>query len=516
MLPGTLFNKLRTLFTTINNRLGTRFEGRKEVFHSPEPFQPDHSSANAPHLATLAKRFEGKLLLREEILLSTSYFKQLQTNHYFLSVPAIQQVRTGKLCIRCQNTSTHLFASIPCKRCHQTHSYCRSCIQMGRVLACESLYRWNGPAYEWECHDTPCTWLGELTYAQQIGANRIKTAVEKREQLISWAVTGAGKTEMLFPAIEFGLKTGMRICVASPRADVIRELLPRFRTAFRDIPIQGLYGGSHDKDGDAQLILATTHQLFRYEQAFDLMIIDEVDAFPYHQDPALHMAVNRAKKTKAATIFLTATPRKTQMEAIDAGKAGVVFIPMRYHGSPLIMPQSILVPKIQQTLENAQLPKSFQNWLEKRKDNTRQLLIFVPTIALAPKLEEPLIMKLKEIGLIDSRKQVTSVHAEDLDRQEKVEAFRQKQLYALLTTTILERGVTFPSVDVIVLDAGHQVFDEAALVQISGRAGRSPKDPNGEVIFYHDGLTDAIVHANTAIVQMNNRRKKLLQKGEKS
>ncbi|GAE95069.1 ComF operon protein A [Gracilibacillus boraciitolerans JCM 21714] len=35
------------------------------------------------------------------------------------------------------------------------------------------------------------------------------------------------------------------------------------------------------------------------------------------------------------------------------------------------------------------------------------------------------------------------------------------------------------------MDAGHQVFDEAALVQIAGRAGRSPNDPTGNVIFIH-------------------------------
>jgi len=78
-------------------------------------------------------------------------------------------------------------------------------------------------------------------------------------------------------------------------------------------------------------------------------------------------------------------------------------------------------------------------------------------------------------------------------------------LKIIITTTILERGVTFPSVDVVIFDAGHEVFDEAALVQIAGRAGRSEDDPRGEVIFFHDGKTEAMVQAINAIKQMNKR-----------
>lgn len=37
-----------------------------------------------------------------------------------------------------------------------------------------------------------------------------------------------------------------------------------------------------------------------------------------------------------------------------------------------------------------------------------------------------------------------TVHASDPDRQTKVRAMRDQQLTFLVTTTILERGVTFP------------------------------------------------------------------------
>src|SRR5699024_9691092 len=84
---------------------------------------------------------------------------------------------------------------------------------------------------------------------------------------------------------------------------------------------------------------------------------------------------------------------------------------------------------------------------------------------------------------IKTKNEVASVHASDNNRSEKVNYFREKSLYCLITTTILERGVTFPSVDVIVIQADNQVFNSAGLVQISGRAGRSVKDQKGDVYY---------------------------------
>lgn len=61
-----------------------------------------------------------------------------------------------------------------------------------------------------------------------------------------------------------------------------------------------------------------------------------------------------------------------------------------------------------------------------------------------------------------------------------------------MTTTILERGVTFPCVDVFVLLANHKLYSKSALVQIAGRVGRSVERPTGELLFLHDGTTKAM------------------------
>src|SRR5699024_11525917 len=92
--------------------------------------------------------------------------------------------------------------------------------------------------------DLPCTWQGTLTKDQQKAADQfIKAIKDQKRELLIWAVTGAGKTEMLFPGISEALKNGKRICLATPRVDVVYELLPRLKQAFSHVYIQGLYAG---------------------------------------------------------------------------------------------------------------------------------------------------------------------------------------------------------------------------------------------------------------------------------
>ncbi|MDR2833852.1 MAG: DNA/RNA helicase, partial [Streptococcaceae bacterium] len=97
----------------------------------------------------------------------------------------------------------------------------------------------------------------------------------------------------------------------------------------------------------------------------------------------------------------------------------------------------------------------------------------------------------------------------DPQRLEKVEAMRKQKIQCLITTTILERGVTFADVSVIVLGANHHVYTKSSLVQISGRVGRKLSRPTGRLIYLHDGKTKAMIQAKKQIQEMNRLAKKL-------
>ena len=71
------------------------------------------------------------------------------------------------------------------------------------------------------------------------------------------------------------------MCWAIPRTDVVIELVPRLKKAFPHAKVIGLHGHSDEKNDYGDIVISTTHQLIRFYQAFDLLIIDEVDAFPY-------------------------------------------------------------------------------------------------------------------------------------------------------------------------------------------------------------------------------------------
>src|SRR5699024_1020968 len=109
----------------------------------------------------------------------------------------------------CKN---HLFGWIPCQRCHTTNLYCRNCIMMGRILQCDYLFEWAKKPYEWPEINESLRWDSTLSDAQQYAAREIVSAVENNEQRLIWAVTGAGKTEMLFLGLERAFAQGKRVC----------------------------------------------------------------------------------------------------------------------------------------------------------------------------------------------------------------------------------------------------------------------------------------------------------------
>ncbi|MHA7967148.1 DEAD/DEAH box helicase family protein [Paenibacillus sp. CAU 1782] len=120
-----------------------------------------------------------------------------------------------------------------------------------------------------------------ISSAQQMLSSVIQKRDDWAHYFLLWAVTGAGKTEMIFPLVETVLGRGGRVLIASPRRDVVIELDPRLRKAFPDTSVVTLYGGSEQRWEQGSITLSTTHQLFRFHQAFDLVVIDELDAFPY-------------------------------------------------------------------------------------------------------------------------------------------------------------------------------------------------------------------------------------------
>lgn len=365
---------------------------------------------------------------------------------------------------------------------------------MGKISECTPLISWNGPPPEQPLPANILEWDGKLSAGQQTASDRVVEAIQQNLELLVWAVCGAGKTEVLFQGIEAALSAGKRVCIATPRTDVVLELTPRLKAAFPAISVASLYGGSEDRHMYAPLTIATTHQLLRFYKAFDTVILDEVDAFPYTVDESLKHAAAQAKKAISSMIYLTATPNEKWQRECRMGKRNFTTIPARFHRHPLPVPRFAWCGNWQKQLKKDKLPSNVLKWIQTRIQSNKQTLLFFPHIPLMEKAL-PILRQLDPI--------IEAVHAEDPQRKEKVQQMRARELSVLLTTTILERGVTFPNIDVAVIGSEDAIFTESALVQIAGRAGRSSEYPTGNVTFFHYGKTNAMLKARRQIILMN-------------
>lgn len=315
-------------------------------------------------------------------------------------------------------------------------------------------------------------------------------------RFLLWAVTGAGKTEMLFPLIEQVRSQGGRVLVATPRRDVVLELAPRLRKAFPDETLVALYGGSEERWRNGEITLATTHQVLRFVQAFELVVIDELDAFPFHGDPMLAYAAERCRVVGGRTVYLSATPPKELQSLVRKGQLACAKVPVRYHRHPLPVPILLRTNSLSECLRKKRLPDVLLRKWRASLQRGAQVFIFVPKIAFAEPLAALLRVAFPGIA-------IGATSSQDEERGGKVLSFRGTDLRMLVTTTILERGVTVPRSDVYILDADSGLFDEASLVQMAGRAGRSADDPAGKVVFAAVQKTKAQIGASRQIRRMN-------------
>lgn len=429
-----------------------------------------------------------------------------------------------------------------CRECGSLCPYCEACLTMGRVKHCSLLIRGVGgrelpmqiaqgqrpdavsmtavardasSSRPQIMEDQLSPWglspaqtaaaaegLGFLKQTAPAGGS-LRTGEDSGfspPRFLIWAVTGAGKTEMIFPLVEYELQAGRQVLLATPRKDVVLELAPRLAKAFVGRKVVALYGGSGDRWEQGDLTLATTHQLMRFYQAFDLVIIDELDAFPYHNNPMLIHAARQVCTVGGRYVLLSATPPLSLQREVGRGKLPHVRVPVRYHRRPLPVPVRLAAPPPEQILKRGRLPGNLMRALGASVTRRAQIFVFVPKISLV----EPLVRLLAR-AFPDAVVRGTS--SKDGERGEKVTDFRGRTFNILVTTTILERGVTVPKSDVFIIGADARLFDAASLVQMAGRAGRSKDDPYGRVYFVSREWTVSQVTAVREIRTMNKLAK---------
>lgn len=426
----------------------------------------------------------GRLLTEAELIQFQVKLDELESRKSFF------EKNNRYYCSRCQSDpSWHAYLA-------NGEFYCRQCIQMSRIVSNQRLYGLTEANAFPKLLEKPLAWKGQLSPQQAQASKEIIESIFQKETHLVWAVTGAGKTEMLFEGINAALLEGMRVAISSPRVDVCRELYPRIQAAFPEIEIALLHGEMEEPYRYTQLLILTSHQLLRFKEAFDVLVIDEIDAFPFYGNESLEAAAKAAVKKSSTTILLTATPDKDLQERVRRKELKASILPARYHGYPLPEPKFVWLGNWRKQLLKSPERTALIKKMGKLVKQKRRFLLFVPQIKWMQAFE-PVLRKL----FPDSAFEI--VYASDPNRAEKVQAMRDETVDFLVTTTILERGVTFSNIDVLVLGAEDRIYTEAALVQIAGRVGRKSDYPTGEVLYYYYGKSQAMVAARKQIKNMN-------------
>ena len=401
-------------------------------------------------------------------------------------LPAIEKQNGRYQCFRCGSLIDQKLWKLS-----EEVLYCRACIQLGRIRSDQKLYTIAQQDFEGQ---EVLNWKGTLTSYQQEVSKGLIQAVKAGKHALVHAVTGAGKTEMMYQVVATAIKAGKGVCIATPRIDVCIELYGRMKEDF-SCSISLLHGES-DPYFRTPLVIATTHQLLKFYQAFDLLIIDEVDAFPFVDNPMLYKAAQNAIKKEGNTLYLTATSTDELDKKVKKKEIIRYSLPRRFHGNPLVVPEIKWVSKMREKIEKGRIPYELLKLIKKQRQTHYPLLFFVSEIELGQQFKENIknYFPKEKVGFVSSQTQ---------DRLRIVEEFRNKEKTILVSTTILERGVTFPLVDVFVLESNHRLFTKSALVQISGRVGRSKERPTGQLLFLSDGITKEMKKAIKEIKQMN-------------
>jgi len=367
-----------------------------------------------------------------------------------------------------------------CGACGSQFCYvCEDCLELGEARSCRALYA----RAEWKRNLKQYIrphFLFPLHPAQREAYERVAEFVTqgREPRCLVWAVCGAGKTEVACGAIAAALSQGREVLYASPRREVVKEIYPRLKEAFPGIRIAALHGETSLKFPPAELVVATVHQVLRFYQRFDLVILDEVDAFPLTGDSRLYYALERCRRAYGQVLYLTATPPPKLVIEARRNTLPVVYLPARYHGYPLPEPELFVLRNFK---AQGRLPFPLQKFFQLSLVADRaQVMVFVPTVELV----QDTVSWLRSFFGAEGEKCVQGCYAASPEREEVLTSFRRGAFPVLVTTTVMERGVTLPRLNVLVLFADHRhVFDENTLIQLAGRAGRSSEYPRARVGF---------------------------------
>jgi len=425
-------------------------------------------------------------------------------------VPSVKYNANGAMaCNRCGQQ--YRVVKVFCREGQKDCYYCQECLMLGESKPCEALYAAPARTRPEENFVSSIRLNLDISFsiAQYEAFESLARFVRKDSlsECLVWEACGAGRPETVFGAVREVLKRGGRVLFGVPRRDVLDDLVARMERAFPGVSVGVRYGKPRPYPKESDIVLASTHQALKYYRSFDLVILDESDAFPYRANPILMNALRRARKAEGKLIYMTPTPAPEIYARAQRGEIKVIQIPVRQHGHPLIIPQIILDKELAN--DNRVPERLLQLVRESLEEDQAQVLVVVPNGSYSQQVAEWLnsrLLSLRIQGLKERPILHTSSH--DPEREKKVNSYFRGEANILITTGLTGRGDLAPNSNMVVLWSENEIFDEGYLLQLAGRVGWSEAYPGGKVWFVGSRVTREMEGAVRKIRLLNEEAHK--------
>ncbi|MEO5371410.1 MAG: primosomal protein N' [Magnetococcus sp. DMHC-1] len=216
-------------------------------------------------------------------------------------------------------------------------------------------------------------------------------------------VTGSGKTEVYFQAVERCLQQGRQALLLVPEIALTPQLVARYRARFQHT-LAIFHSGMPDnkrfaywqaiQGGEARVVIGARSAIFAPFVRLGLVVVDEEhdgsykqeEGVPYH---ARDMAVVRSREVGAVLVLGSATPSLESLANVERGRYRHLTLSERATGAalPHMHRVDLKDPQVRETLASGQLLSGvLRQAITEEVTNGRQVLLFLNRRGYAPSL----------------------------------------------------------------------------------------------------------------------------------
>lgn len=190
-----------------------------------------------------------------------------------------------------------------------------------------------------------------LSGAQQAAAEALEADLDRNAFAVSLldGVTGSGKTEVYFEALDHAVRQGKQVLVLLPEIALSAQWLERFEERFGQRPAvwhSGLGRATRRHtfrqvaEGKASVVVGARSALFLPFPKLGFLVVDEEHDPSYKQEDgviyqARDMAIVRAKLGKCPIVLASATPSIETLRNATGGRYRHLHLPDRHAGADL-------------------------------------------------------------------------------------------------------------------------------------------------------------------------------------